>query len=746
MNILECALEYRNKYNFSLIPLKRETKKPYISWKEYQERLSTEEEIKNWLGKWSNANIGIVTGKISGITVVDFDNPEALEYAERQGLPLTPLVKTGKGFHAYFRYEEGVGNFQKRDDLPDIDLRGDGGYVVAPPSIHKSGRQYTWVKGRTLYDIPLAPLPEWLLVRKPEDKTPIKDLYRGVSAGERNNALTRIAGSLVNDGLPLEECTKIAKAWNTLNKPPLPLKEVETTVKSIYEKHHREKQIKPDHSVEPVEPVEETQDKLFPVLEFPLGAFPDDLQNLMIKISHAFNVPVEAVASSMLPIISSAIGNSVRISVRKGWEEPPFIWFMLIGSSGCGKSPLISKLLEFIHGKQGVEFRCYEKEKSKYDKDMQEYKIIFEKIKKESKERGSVKLPSPPTAPKLTHYVASDTTIEALANIMTDSPRGVLLHNDELSGFVRSHDQYKNKGSDRQKYLELWNCNPWKIDRVGQGSRYIRDTGCAIVGGIQPLVMPDIFGAESFVDGLLPRFLIDIVNDSYDSVSDEELTDADMAIFERVLDRCYSIGIYRDEGGNVEHIKISFSDPAKKRFLEFQRDYKKKMRFLPPRAQVFIPKLISYAVRLSGILYVISKEDPLLIDENTLEEAIRLVDYYAGQAIKALKFYDNKNRLSEIKIELIKTLYELKDKVENARLKTGEIANHLNQKLPERIKQSNQDVSNLLRSLGLITKLSVGHSFLIWEDIKLKRLFFYIETSTCSTASTDSQIENELLG
>ena len=658
---------------------------------------------------------------------------------------MTPLVKTGKGFYAYFRYEEGVGNFQKRDDLPGIDLRGDGGYVIAPPSIHVSGKQYKWIEGKTLDDVSLSTLPEWVLASKSEDKTPVKDLYKGVSVGKRNDSLARLVGSWVNDSLTLEECMGNAKIWNSNNQRPLPFKEVETTVKSIYEKHHREKNITPGYSVEPVEPVEETQDKLFPILEFPLEVFPSDLQDLMIKISHAFNVPVEAVASSMLPIISSAIGNSIRISVKKGWQEPLFIWLMLIGSSGCGKSPLISKLLEFIHGKQGEEFRRYEKEKSKYDKDMREYKIIFEKTKKESKERESARLPSPPTAPKLTHYVASDTTIEALANIMTDSPRGVLLHNDELSGFVRSHDQYKNKGSDRQKYLELWNCNPWKIDRVGQGSRYIRDTGCAIVGGIQPLVMPDIFGAESFVDGLLPRFLIDIVNDYYDSISDEELTDADTAIFEKILGRCYSIVIYRDEGDNVEHIKISFSDPAKKRFLEFHRDYKKKMRFLPPRAQVFIPKLISYAIRLSGILHVISKEDTFLIDENTLEEAIRLVDYYAGQAIKALKFYDNKNRLSEIKIELIKTLYELKDKVENARLKTGEIANHLNQKLPERIKQSNQDVSNLLRSLGLNTKLSVGHSYLIWEDIKLKRLFFYIETSTCSTTSTDSQIENELL-
>lgn len=286
MNLLEEALKYCNKYKFSVIPIKEGSKKPYIDWKEYQKRLPTEEEIKNWWSKWPNADIGIITGKISGITVVDFDSREAYENAVKRKFPLTPLVITGRedgGYHVYCSYQEGVRNFQKRDDLPGIDLRGDGGYVVAPPSIHKSGRQYTWAEGRTLDDIPLPHLPEWVLASKSEDKTPIKDLYRGVSAGKRNNALARIAGALANQNLSLEECTEIAKACNTLNKPPLPLKEVETTVKSIYEKHHREKDNKT--TVEAVEAVEDTTYKLFPITEFPLYIFPDDLQELILKVS-----------------------------------------------------------------------------------------------------------------------------------------------------------------------------------------------------------------------------------------------------------------------------------------------------------------------------------------------------------------------------------------------------------------------------------------------------------------------------
>ncbi|NIS63386.1 MAG: AAA family ATPase, partial [Proteobacteria bacterium] len=150
----------------------------------------------------------------------------------------TPSVKTGKGYHYYYRYKEGVRSFQKRDNLPGIDLRGDGGYVVAPPSIHPSGGIYQWVEGKGLEDIPLAELPECVLAERPEHKKPLSELYKGVPEGERNNSLARIAGSLASDDLPFEDCLKIALAVNKFNNPPLPEEEVERTVRSIYERHH----------------------------------------------------------------------------------------------------------------------------------------------------------------------------------------------------------------------------------------------------------------------------------------------------------------------------------------------------------------------------------------------------------------------------------------------------------------------------------------------------------------------------
>ncbi|MGO9611701.1 MAG: AAA family ATPase [Dissulfurispiraceae bacterium] len=272
-NILDIARDYVAR-GFSVFPLLPESKIPDGSalpietdesgnplydnegrirhtWKPYQERYATDAELIKWFGNGSKRNIAIVTGRLSNLSVVDFDTAWAVKYAKANNFPKTPLAKTGKpiGYHAYYKYKEGTGNFQKRDDLPGIDLRSEGGYVVAPPSMHESGKRYEWVKGKGLDDFPLAELPEIILVKTSQYKTPIKELYSGVRQGDRNESLCRLTGSWAHDGLSREECLDMAHLWNEKNVPPLDRGEVERTVHSILEKHNREHARAVTHSI-----------------------------------------------------------------------------------------------------------------------------------------------------------------------------------------------------------------------------------------------------------------------------------------------------------------------------------------------------------------------------------------------------------------------------------------------------------------------------------------------------------------
>ena len=134
-----------------------------ILWAEYQNRLPSEDEVIKWFSDWPDANIGIVTGKISNLVVFDLDSTAAVEYAESEGgFPDTPKVKTGKGYHIYMRHP----GFEIRNSVNkklDIDIRADGGYAVAPPSIHGSGCQYQWESGFSIHDIKPAACEPWMI-------------------------------------------------------------------------------------------------------------------------------------------------------------------------------------------------------------------------------------------------------------------------------------------------------------------------------------------------------------------------------------------------------------------------------------------------------------------------------------------------------------------------------------------------------------------------------------------------------
>lgn len=108
--------------------------------------------ILGWYERWPDSNVGIVTGEVAGIFVLDIDvkndGEEALAELEAKigTLPATASVRTGGGGrHLYFDYPEGGMRNSASQIGPGIDIRGDGGFVVAPPSLHKSGNQYAWI-------------------------------------------------------------------------------------------------------------------------------------------------------------------------------------------------------------------------------------------------------------------------------------------------------------------------------------------------------------------------------------------------------------------------------------------------------------------------------------------------------------------------------------------------------------------------------------------------------------------------
>lgn len=140
--MLVTALEYLKK-GYSVIPLHKGSKIPVVKWMEFQKRLPTVDEISDWFS--NDCNLGFVTGAISNLVVIDVDTLKGGK-AEKiyDRFPTELIAKTGNGYHFYYKHPGWhVDNAVALED--GIDVRGDGGYVVAPPSVHPNGAIYRWL-------------------------------------------------------------------------------------------------------------------------------------------------------------------------------------------------------------------------------------------------------------------------------------------------------------------------------------------------------------------------------------------------------------------------------------------------------------------------------------------------------------------------------------------------------------------------------------------------------------------------
>ena len=163
----QAALDYLAR-GWSVIPVRERAKRPAVPWKRYQRKCVTEKTLHDWFRRSPDFNVAIVTGGLSGLVVLDVDprhgGNESLRDLEREhgALPNTmESITGGGGRHVYFSHPGGV--VKNRTNIePGIDLRGDGGCIVAPPSVHPSGKRYRWKRGHAPEDVSLAPLPDWL--------------------------------------------------------------------------------------------------------------------------------------------------------------------------------------------------------------------------------------------------------------------------------------------------------------------------------------------------------------------------------------------------------------------------------------------------------------------------------------------------------------------------------------------------------------------------------------------------------
>ena len=225
---------------WSILPVKPEEKRPYMTnWLQYMKTRPGKALVNSWFNNLTGAGVGIVTGRISGVVVLDVESwcPTPVDELLKK-YPTQMIARSGGGgVHLFYSYPQNMGKISNRVGIFDgADLRADGGFLVLPPTMHPSGNRYEWIKKGIPGAFPMAFLD--LESRSPTSNEGwITEALRGVSEGGRNDTCARLAGYFFKKGLNADIVEALLIEWNEKNDPPLPVSEVRTTIKSIERSH-----------------------------------------------------------------------------------------------------------------------------------------------------------------------------------------------------------------------------------------------------------------------------------------------------------------------------------------------------------------------------------------------------------------------------------------------------------------------------------------------------------------------------
>lgn len=315
------ANSYVSKYGWSIFPVGVD-KKPLVEWKQYQDHKPTPDELTQWSKQFPNANIGLITGKLSGVIAVDID-PRHGGTDEAFKEVVTVKSRTGGGgFHYLFKYESGINN--QANIQSGIDIRGEGGYIVLPPSIHQSKQRYEWINSPE--STPLASLPDFVKdwIQKAGSKSVSRfdsTIISGVSEGSRNESAASVVGKLLKRFPEKEWETEVythLKNWNSQNNPPLPDQEIRMVFESIVS---REKVSKDNKA-------RGTQT---------LGG---SVKQKLIEQPLTY-IEIENKIKCFLPNSQTALQLVLAVAVSSSFSNSLMLWLLLVGVPSSGKTELV---------------------------------------------------------------------------------------------------------------------------------------------------------------------------------------------------------------------------------------------------------------------------------------------------------------------------------------------------------------------------------------------------------------------
>lgn len=349
---------------------------------------------------------------------------------------------------------------------------------------------------------------------------------------------------------------------------------------------------------------------------FPLEIFPDDLQFIIKQLEKYASFEPQVIASSILFVASTIIGNSKIIEVKEAWRDTANIWIAIVGKRGTMKSPAISYCLKPLMNKEKDFAREFDAALASY------YEIP-------SKDRNEI------NRPHRTQRFTNDTTVEGLIKAMEYNWNGMGIYKDELNGFFEEMNRYKS-GGNLEFYLSAFNGGTYIKNRASYDPQTINDIYLSMVGSIQPEVLKAIASTQTN-NGMIDRWLYVISNDKIPRTTLDDIDSSVASSFQMKvanwINNCKSQEMLEWLPGAKETFNSAINE------MEDMMETNEEML-------TYLSKLKTYFARFIVIICVIEYTNLIGIPE--VNKAKQLIAYFLGTAQHMFVEFENQITLDKI--------------------------------------------------------------------------------------------------
>ena len=478
----------------------------------------------------------------------------------------------------------------------------------------------------------------------------IDDLIKhGAPKGQRSEAFGRAVWSLAGQGLTQEEIEK------ELSRYPDGIaakygKRLSREIARCYEKWRQENAPHswgdPDWSI-----LDERRGEL---PAFPVNAVPGC--DIIALCAHGAGVSFDHVAVPLLATVSGVIGAARYVKPSRSWAEPAAVWAAMVGLSGTGKTPGINvskRALVEVERKRQI---TIDGKRRSHEAIREAAKLAREQWKAKLKETAGETVvtlnqirdikaaepmpvaaedPGPFIEPRL---FISDSTIERLAQLISAHPSGALLIIDELAALFLNLSRYSG-GSDREFWLQAWNGDAYRVERMKRDPVDLDHLLVAIVGGLQPDKLSRSFQGDH--DGIYARMLFAWPPEPPYRPLTDDVDVLEPAVVD-AIDRLAKL-VDKSEDGGFAPRTIPLTDSARRLFEDFRHYVHFLQGSLDGRERDWVAKMPPHALRLALTLCLLDYgfgggAEPTQVDDRSMNAAIELVrDYFFPHARAALR-------------------------------------------------------------------------------------------------------------